>query len=450
MAVVEILDPIHCKIKKGLNELAPFLSYEREYRKKNKSPWGPKYSDPVLYRAKLYTKSSGGEIFLAGLLPGLQKYCTDQNISLEIIDSNPIKKLEVNDPHIPGFNIKEGKYSYQYELIKKALADQRGVIKAATGSGKTAVMLGVLSGLPVCPTLMLSNTYVPLTQFKKSLDKSGLPKDHIEVMTIQSAYRKSEEFLDRFDIILIDECHEGFNSLDCMYGKLLVKTLAPVRLGFTATLPNEEVGRKYLEGFLGPVLGEFTIQEGLEVGVLAKPKIIIREIPETKSFNRMPYRDVYKEAVVNGRALNHQVVLDVKEALDAGETSLVLVQEIQHGYYIVDMAKRLFDLDMIFVRGETDADTREKIRIAMNEKKIKAVVATAVFRKALDIPSLQNVMNACGGMSETVTLQAIGRGLRITDDKKEVRIYDYFNPSNHYLIKHFGKRISMYSREGWL
>ena len=86
----------------------------------------------------------------------------------------------------------------------------------------------------------------------------------------------------------------------------------------------------------------------------------------------------------------------------------------------------------------------------MEDKKIKGVVATAVFRKALNIRSLNTVINACGGKSEVMTLQAIGRGLRKTEDKEFVKIIDYFNPNSRYLIDHFGRRLCLYFREGWL
>ena len=49
-----------------------------------------------------------------------------------------------------------------------------------------------------------------------------------------------------------------------------------------------------------------------------------------------------------------------------------------------------------------------------------------------------------------MTLQAIGRGLRKTDDKEFVKILDYFNPNPHYLIDHFGRRLGLYFRESWL
>lgn len=362
-----------------------------------------------------------------------------------------IKALKTKkEPIIEGLNIKNGKYSFQYNLIMKAIQKQRGVIKAATASGKTIIMLGLISCFPKSKVLFLSDTYVPITQFKKELQERNFDIKNITITTIQSQYRKPIDEHDKYDIILIDECH-GVSSMNGMYAKVLKNSLAPMRLGFTATLPRTLEGKLSLEGLLGPIIGELTIQEGTERGVLAIPKIIVREIPENSSLKYIRgYQQVYKKTIVENKIFNRMICKDAKEEIDKNKTVLILVIEIQHGKNLVKMARELFDLDLIFVRGATEAEAREKIRLQMEEKEIKGVVATAVFRKALNIRSLDTVINACGGKSEVVTLQAIGRGLRKTEDKEFVKIIDYFNPNHSYLIDHFGRRLSLYFREGWL
>jgi len=60
------------------------------------------------------------------------------------------------------------------------------------------------------------------------------------------------------------------------------------------------------------------------------------------------------------------------------------------------------------------------------------------------------VFNAGGGKDELPVLQTIGRGLRRTDEKDKVIIYDFFDPSHPYLISHFGQRVTLYMDNGWL
>lgn len=443
---IEILDPVWAEVKTGKELLKPCLSYPKE--RWEQKQFGKKMTT---YRKQLF-EGKGRKLFLAGFIPKIEKYCNSHNIKLTITNSNPIKALLTKkEPKIEELNIKNGKYSFQYKLIKTAIKEQRGIIKAATASGKTIIMLGLLSCYPKKKILFISDTYIPITQFKTTCEVNNISMENIDTFTIQSLYRKDPDEYDKYDIILIDECHSSVGSFTGMYAKVLTNSLAAMRLGFTATLPTPIEAQMALEGLLGPVIGELSIQEGMERGVLAIPKIIIKEIPENTSLKQIHgYQQVYKAAVVENKIFNRTICKDTKTEIDKGKTVLILVVEIQHGINLVKMAKELFSFDLVFVRGSTEAEAREKIRLQMGEKKIKAVVATAVFRKALNIPSLDTVINACEAKSETMTLQAIGRGLRKTDDKEFVKIIDYFNPNHRYLVDHFGRRLCLYFRNGWL
>jgi superfamily II DNA or RNA helicase len=102
-----------------------------------------------------------------------------------------------------------------------------------------------------------------------------------------------------------------------------------------------------------------------------------------------------------------------------------------------------------FVHGTTEGKTRQQVKEALIKKKTKVVISTAVWREGIDIPSLDCVVNACGGKSEIMTIQAIGRGLRKTDEKGEVEIIDFLDPYR-YLAEHAIQRMNVYYREQWI
>ena len=141
---------------------------------------------------------------------------------------------------------------------------------------------------------------------------------------------------------------------------------------------------------------------------------------------------------------------DALEDIGEGDSVLILIKELDHGRNIVDMAKRLFDFDITFVSGETGANVREDIRQEMINNERSCVVASAVFKKALDIPNLGSVINGAGGKVESGTIQAIGRGARRPEGKETFKIRDYFIPGNHYLVGHFGHRLVLFFKEGWI
>jgi len=449
MLKIRIEDPVDCQILEGEELAFPALSHQTETYKKVQ--WGNKR---ISKRKSLIRHNNKSEAyFFTGLLYRVQKYCIKNNIDIQIDDPNGIMIpiLAENEPFINGKNLKDGKWSYQYELIKAAANYQRGIIKAATGSGKTSMMLGLISCYPNASVLFLCNTHVPITQFKAALSSSGL-KNIIDISTIQGFYRKKpKEYFNKYDIIICDEAHEGLRSSKSMYAKVLRNSLAPIRLGFTATLPDNEADVLNMEGLLGPVIGELTIHEGVERKVLSKPKIVIKKLPDNSSLSEYKkYQDAYYNCVVNNRALNRAIVLDALEDVQYGPV-LILVTEIEHGENILKLAQNVYNEEFIFVHGTTDKNERERIRQGMISGEIDIVVATSVFKKGLDVPNLSSVILGFGGKSDAQTLQAIGRGTRNVDGAKErVIIRDYFIADNFHMVRHFGHRLCLYIEEEWL
>ena len=81
---------------------------------------------------------------------------------------------------------------------------------------------------------------------------------------------------------------------------------------------------------------------------------------------------------------------------------------------------------------------------------LDTVIATTILNEGVNIPSLGAVINAAGGKSEIIILQKIGRGLRVTDKKKEIHLVDFFDNSHRFLIEHFGERLSLYFNKEWI
>jgi len=250
--------------------------------------------------------------------------------------------------------------------------------------------------------------------------------------------------------VLVHNCHHisGFTNT---YSKILGSLISPARFGLTATLPDREESRLALEGHIGPLIGELTIQEAASLNILAVPKIKLVKVPYNSSAKQQSrYPDVYQKGVVENKGRNRLILKTVRDLLAQGKTVLILVIKIQHGETLVNMAKEIFGFEIVFVQGATEADVRRETRHAMIGKEVNCVVSTAVWKEGINIPSLSSVVNAAGGKSEISTLQAIGRGLRKTDKKSEVLIVDFFDNSHHYLISHFGERLCLYMDQGWL
>ena len=248
--------------------------------------------------------------------------------------------------------------------------------------------------------------------------------------------------------ILVHNCHHCI-SIKSLYGKFAIVNLSPIKIGMTATVPKKKEEQLVLEGLIGPIIGELSIEEGIDMKILAKPKITLISVPVRPGImDQRSWSDIYKYSIVENRLRNTAIVKAVVERIKKKQTVLVMVKEIEHGNILVGLGKKM-KVRFKFVQGSTDNRTRMETKNALNDKKERAVISTAIWREGINIPTLDCVINAIGGKSEIQTLQNIGRGLRITDDKKEVEIIDFLDPYR-YVAEHSIRRLQVYVDNGWL
>jgi len=446
--MIKILDPVYCKADKTLiPKIRPILSYKGTYRKP--SQYGVQIET---YNAFLIDQNG---IFLSGLLPKITKALP--NIEVE---GEPEKLVPTSKPSLPGITPR----SDQSKLIQQAIDQQRGVLLSPTGSGKTIVALLLFSAFPkakilfLCHSLsIIDQTFTELNKFKfKNVQILGGGRKNfsktadITLATIQTFVKLDpSKYVDFFDITVIDEAHH-VQSRSSQYAKVMEKNLSPMRIGLTATLPNTTEGKLCLEGYLGPVIGEVTVQEGVEKKILAKPKVKLIPVPFTSSVGELyKYQDIYKWGIVENRTRNRIIIEEAKKQTDQGKTVLIMVKEIAHGDNLVKMAKDLFGFEIIFVQGKTEGENRQLVQKTLDKKIIKCVVCTAVWREGINIKSLNTIILALGGKSAIQTAQALGRGLRIDKGKDAVLLADLLDPYR-YLSQHAIARISLYVNNKWM
>ena len=346
-----------------------------------------------------------------------------------------------------------------------AMKDKTGIILSPTGSGKTLLQLGLMSAYPKKKILLLSHTIGITTQTIEELEKFGFTDvqqigggsqyegkfGRIVVSTIQSFHKiNPDDCADYFDIVMVDEAHR-VSSLDSTYGEVLQVLMAPIRFGFTATLPTGQVEQMSLEALLGPVIGELTIGEAAELEILAVPKVKLlksefsNRIKDTKG-----YANVYQVGIVENDQRNSLIARTILKHAEAGDISLIFVNRIEHGERLQMMFDGLLWDKVPFIRGDMKPTERDNIKHSLMERRRKIAIATTAWREGINIPSLDVVFNAGGGKDELGVLQLIGRGLRRTSGKDVVTIYDIFDESHTYLISHFGRRITLYMENEWL
>jgi superfamily II DNA or RNA helicase len=462
MLQFEYIDPIYCKVSPP-EILRPCFSYKKQFWKKGRYSKEQTSYDSFLINKKGY--------FLAGFLPRIEGYCSENSIEFshnipKFLSSSQLAKIK-EVPELPGIEFRPD----QIRLINTAKNLHRGVLKSPTGSGKTVIASGIISLFPSMKILFLCHTISLIKQTVSEFERFGLGpisivgagnKDisgRIVVSTMQSFIKiPIEEYCDKFDVVIVDEAHhvaslgtDRKGNFQSTYPKILSTLLAPIRFGFTATLPETEEGKLALEGLIGPVIDEVSTQEGIDQGFLAKPKVKLIKVPyNLKIRNRevITYRDIYQEGIVLYRLRHRLIIEEAKKLADLGQSSLIYVSQLEHGERLLDVSNRM-GLKAHFVQGLMGSEEREKLRNALHRKEILVIIATVVWQEGINIKSLNNIMVAGGGKSEKALFQTIGRGFRRDTEKEEIVIYDFLD-CGRYLSEHCIERLSIYSENGWI
>jgi superfamily II DNA or RNA helicase len=159
--------------------------------------------------------------------------------------------------------------SYQTDAVAAwKAAGRRGIVVLPTGAGKSFVAELCIadadrSALVVAPTLDL------VAQWQRALQRAfgdpigvlGGGERQLEALTVatyDSAHLYAEQFGHRFGLVVFDEVH---HLPGAAYSLAARSTIAPFRLGLTATLERPDGGHELLGELVGPVVHQRSIRE---------------------------------------------------------------------------------------------------------------------------------------------------------------------------------------------
>jgi superfamily II DNA or RNA helicase len=353
----------------------------------------------------------------------------------------------------------------------------RGIIKVATGGGKTEIAVMIYEMNPV-PTMFIVHRKDLMTQtidrFKSyghSVGQIGggdfKPDSKFTVATFQTIRStlagKNEKkkkalvkLLNNCEQVFFDEAHLMASSLDrgntfCDIAKELRG--ANCRWGLTATpFMRDNYSNLLLEGITGKLLYEIGSAELIKLGYLTPPKIIMLKVPgklqiapprgrRSNKASGDHWRKVFDLGIKYHPARNQLIA---KELLRGQGPNLCLVTTIEQAKYIQTITGSSVPL----LDGSDDADTRKAAIEGLRSGKIRAIIVTTIFDEGIDIPELRKIIMGSGGKAPVKALQRLGRGTRLAANKEEVEIID-FNDAHHAILqRHTEARRAIYKAEG--
>lgn len=237
--------------------------------------------------------------------------------------------------------------------------------------------------------------------------------------------------------VIVDECH-SVRDLSIVQ-KLLTNNFKniPIRWGLTGTLPEEEWNQLSLFCSIGPQIGELSAHELQEAGVLASCNVQILQTQETAQYTQ--YQEELKYLTTDETRLKwlSDQICDISKS---GNT-LVLVDRIATGEFLKDEIR-----GSIFINGEMKNHDRAEYYREMEIVDNRVVIATyGVAAVGISINRINHVVLVEPGKSFIRVVQSIGRGLRKSNTKDHVTIWDIASRCK-FSNNHLNKRKQIYQK----
>lgn len=362
--------------------------------------------------------------------------------------------------------------SYQLEGVFKLLKFRKACVEVTTSGGKTLMsyilfkflrdVKQVKKTLYIVPNKNLavqsyekydkyedwvqgSHNYLPAYLCgdipKKQREK--VPNADVLFATYQSLSNiKENEFFDKFDSVIVDECHHSRASTI----KRILKRCHNTKyvFGMTGTFPKEDsFDRFVIESFIGPLVFKLTAFELINVHKAATPIYVINTYLNyaSESEKKMLYESRKmkdKDDVGTGMRLLEQEMMFVNKNYNrmkyicdlvskSKQNTLVLFNEVKdskgYGRKIFEYLKENTDKTVFYADGHTDAKTRDYYNKRMDEDETCNTVivgSQGTYSEGIDIANIGIIILAESFKSENILRQSIGRGMRLGNKEKVV------------------------------
>ena len=386
----------------------------------------------------------------------LKDYCEYNKVALNLkIDDRRDKEVMNKKLGVmPDKLLSEKIFRYYQEKGKEIFLDKKlGILNHCTGSGKTLIATELIRSLDT-KTLFLIDRIHLLYQSKKVLEEElgieigiiGDSESDIKdvtiatVQTLSQNINKYKDFLKSINFAIIDEYHKAASESYKNVCKQLKNT--KYRLGLTGTVEREDGETPVLFSLFGDVLHIVEAKELIEKGYLVLPKVIFYKI-ENLTIDSRDYQIDYKENIAFNDIRNKKI----KQIINENKNKKILVITKLVGDHGIILHKDI--KNSLHIHSGTDKKKRfeymEKFR---NEKNLVLISTTQITGYGLDIPDLDMIINVSGNKSDTTSIQAIGRVLRIIEGKDGAYYIDFVDGGYH-TKKHSKKRIEALKKQGY-
>ena len=476
------VDNVNCQIagkidQKYVKELSDKLSYDHpgyNFMSGGRGGFGSqgKYGG---WDGKVRLLQKSGK-FPIGLLAMVCDFLDEKGLKHEVIDLRPDIKYGKSVPQV---NNDFEPRSYQTRAVKTACNKGSGIIKVATGGGKSFIISSIVAKYNI-PTIVYVIGIELLHQMKKTIESAyGIEcgivgggecdvSKQVTIMTIwsaASAFNKKVKITDNdttldskkhinalnkamvrkkvqeAQLFIFDECQYAASETLQFLHRASVS--AKHRFLFSGT-PWRDTGDDILiEAVSGPKIVDINATYLIKNDYLVKPKIYFLDVPVMRGVGKN-YHDVYKNYIVENDDRNDLIIKSARKLVKEGKKVLILVVRVSHGEVLMEKLSDEFKVK--FLDGAKSSKMRMDSIQDMKDGELDILIASKIFDQGVDIPELDALILAGSGKSSGRALQRIGRVIRKSKGKKAAIVVEFFDNCK-YLRDHSEARIKVYKSE---
>ena len=373
---------------------------------------------------------------------------------------------------------------YQEEAVIKSIFAGNGIVKIATGGGKTMVAAATIAQLGKNSIFIVHTRdllYQTINAFKNAFPDEEIGQigdgvlccQRITVATMQTlailgdielGKNKYDEedngdtekpftltvdkkqlfkaYAETVGVVMMDEVQ--IVSSQMAFGVRFLFPCANYAFGYSASPWRDDGSDMMIEAAFGTRIVDINATTLIREGYLVKPTIIINQTSKVSNPGKT-YAEIYKNCIVENESRNQQIVDDAIKQYDAGRNTLILITQIKHGETLTKMLNDR-GYPAKFISGKSRTKVRQQVIDDMRNGKAGLVVASTIADVGLDVPRLQSIIEAGAGKSSVTALQRLGRIMRVFEGKDKCYFITYRDTAK-YLRDQITAKIAIWRTE---
>lgn len=352
-------------------------------------------------------------------------------------------------------------YEHQQIAQEEMLKYNNGILSASTAFGKTILAISLISKLKTNVLILVNNINL-LKQWEEKLNKFlnvsyeykknkfglyyGQKKKlnyKVDIASIHSFDDEEQrnEILSKYGLVIIDEVH---HIAARTFEQVIRASNAKYIYGLTATPKRSDGNEKIIFKTIGDIIYEHK-DSNSSFSKILEPKLTTFTL--NSSDKLLSYVEVCNKLITDEER-NNIIVEDIKQNYENKKNILVLTDRIEHTKILKERIET-FTNNVFVINGQMKTKEKKDIGNKLNliSEDGYIIIATGKYvGEGFDLPSLNTLFLTMPFKWEGMLSQYVGRLHRISENKNEVKVFDYVDIKVKMFANMFNIRLKGYKK----